>query len=435
MTSKTLTQYLLTDLCGVTRGRGVWAGEGEALKSGVGWVPVNQLISPFDTIPSPNPWGSHGDSRLHADPDTLVDLALPAGPRVRFALCDLGSLDGASFDHCSRSFLRRMLARLETHGLRVLAAFEQEFWLDPAQPIAPTPGFSWQRAIRHEPFGSELLGVLEAAGVAPEMLLPEFAERQFELTLEPAFGLVAADRAVVSREIVRAAAFHAGHHASFAPLREPGGVGSGVHVHLSLWDESDAPILYDPEGPAALSRRGQAFCAGIVAHMDALCALTAPAVVSYERLQPHRWSSAYTCMGDRNREATLRVCPIVHGATPPERQFNVEYRAADGTANPYLVLGGLIAAGLDGLDRGLAMPPLVNEDPSERPEAELATLGIRRLPSSLGDALAALEGDAMLGGALGAPLLDTYLLAKRGEIAACEGLDAASVCTRYAAIF
>lgn len=434
--SHQLTHYLVTDLGAITRGRGVWGKRGEALKSGVGWVPVNQIIAPFDSIASPNPWGSHGDCRLRTDPDTLVDVMLPDGPGLRFVLCDIADLDGADMGLCARSFARRMIAELEAEGLRILSSFEQEFWLDLPGSGGPTPGFSYQRAIRHEPFGSALIRLLQAAGCAPEMLLAEFAADQFEMTMAPSFGIAAADRAVVSREVVRAAVHHAGGGASFCPLRAAGGVGSGVHVHLSLWDRNEKPLLYDSKGPGGLSTLGQAFSAGIVRHMPALCALTASSVVSYERLQPHRWSSAYTCMGDRNREATLRICPVVAGgSTPPDQQFNVEYRAADATANPYLVLGGLIAAGLDGIRSGLGAPPLVNADPSELPGDELAALEIERLPQSLGAALDRLEADAALRAALGEPLVEAFLIAKRHEIEACEGLDADAVCARYAAIY
>lgn len=435
--SSILTHYLVTDLAGITRGRGAWALANEGLKSGVGWVPVNQIISPFDTIASPNPWGSHGDCRLRTDEATLVDVPLtPDGPRLRFALCDISDLQGQDMGLCARSFVRRMVEELAAMKIRVMASFEQEFWLTLPGEDGGTPGFSYQRAVRHEPFSSNLMTLLEQAGVEPEMLLAEFAENQFELTMKPSFGVTSADRAVVSRELVRAYAHRAGGHASFSPLRHAGGVGSGVHVHLSLWDGEGRPLLYDSAGEAGLSRIGQAFCAGIVNHMSALCALTASSVISYERLKPHRWSSAYTCMGDRNREATLRLCPVV-GSDPASiaRQFNVEYRAADATANPYLVLGGLLAAGLDGIRTDAGMPPLVNSDPSELPEEELRRAGVERLPQSLPEALDRLEKDALLCEALGASLVEALILAKRHEADLCSAWDADELCRRYAAIY
>lgn len=432
---KALTHYLTTDLGGITRGRGLWGEVDDAPKASVGWVPVNQVISPFDTIPA-NPYGSHGDCRLWADPATLTRVPLPDGEDMRLVLCDVGSLDGTQFDVCARTFLKRQIAALAAQGIRVLASFEQEFWLDLPEAGAATPGFSFQRAQRHEPFGTSLMEALEAAGVEPEMLLPEFAQGQFELTLKPSWGTQSADRAVIVREIVKIMAHRAGGAASFVPLKVPGGVGSGVHVHLSLWNEAGEPLLYDAAGRGGLSALGERFCAGLVAHMPALCALSAPAVVSYERLQPHRWSSAYTCMGDRNREATLRICPVVGApGTDVSGQFNVEYRAADATANPWLVLGGLLAAGLEGLSADLPPPPLVNSDPSELPVEELAGMGVRRLPGSLGEALDAFEADPRAATWLGAPLHEAYLLEKRHEIEACAGLSPEQVCAAYAAVF
>jgi glutamine synthetase len=434
-TVNNLTYYLMTDLGGITRGRGLWGKEDEKPKSSVGWVPVNQVISPFDTIP-PNPFGSHGDCRLFADADTLTDVQLPDGVRARFLLCDVGSLDGSSFGLCARSFLKKMVRDLESAGLRLMASFEQEFWLRLPNTGSPTPGFSYQRALRHEPFGQMLMETLEAAAIEPEMLLPEFAPEQFELTLKPSYGVTAADRAVISRELVRALAHQAGGEASFVPIMTPGGVGSGVHVHMSLWDLDGQPVLFDADGIGRLSTVGQSFCAGIVAHMDALCALTASSPVSYERLQPHRWSSAYTCMGDQNREATLRICPLVGTADEPKAaQFNIEYRAADATANPYLVLGGLLAAGLDGIAKGLPAPPLVNTDPADMSDAERESLGARRLPLSLAEALDRFEKDEVAAQWLGDELRDTYLLEKRAEISACADLSAEQICKRYSAVF
>lgn len=430
-----LTYYLMTDLGGITRGRGLWGAVDAGPKASVGWVPVNQVISPFDTIP-PNPFGSHGDCRLYSDPATLVDVPLPNEARARFLLCDVGSLDGSAFDCCARSFAKRMLERLADCGLQLMASFEQEFWLQLPGTGAPTPGFSYQRALRHEPFGQQLMEALEAAGIQPEMLLPEFAPEQFELTLKPSFGVQAADRAVISRELVRAFAHQKGGSASFVPLKAPGGVGSGVHVHLSLWDSNGKPVLFDRTGPGQLSEVGQHFCAGIVAHMDALCALTAPSPVSYERLQPHRWSSAYTCMGDQNREATLRICPLVGSPDEPKaEQFNIEYRAADATANPYLVLGGLLAAGLDGIERKLPAPPLVNTDPADMTDVQREAVGARRLPLSLTEALDRFEADEIASQWLGQDLLATYLLEKRAEVSGCADLSAEQICERYAAVF
>jgi glutamine synthetase len=432
-----LRYHLVTDLGGIGRGRAAWLGD--AVRSdGVGWVPVNQAITPADDIAAGNPWGSHGDRRLAPDASTEIDLLLPDGRRVHACICNIVELDGSPWDVCARTFLQRVLARLEQeHGLRLFASFEHEFWLTDTQNTAPTaPGFSFARFIAQEPFGSQLMLSLERAGLEPEMFLPEFAPGQFEMTLKPAWGVAAADRAVWLREITRASAASAGYRASFTPVRAPGSIGNGVHIHFSLWDVDGNPMLHDRSAPGGLSGPGAAFVGGLVRHMPALCAFTAPGVISYERLQPHRWSSAYTCVGERNREATLRICPAA-GRDPAHvrRQFNLEWRAADATANPYLALGALVCAGIEGMRQGIALPPLVNADPSDLGEDERRTLGIARLPDSLSAALTALRSDGTARAWLPTDLLEAYLMVKEAEIAACSGLALDEICRRYETIF
>src|SRR5690606_19084505 len=134
----------------------------------------------------------------------------------------------------------------------------------------------------------------------------------------------------------------------------PDRVGNGVHIHLSLRDAEGKPVTWDPGAPDRLSDPAARFVAGILAHARALCAVTAAGVPSYLRLVPHRWSAAWTNLGAQDREACVRICPLFD--TPgadPARQFNFEYRAADAIANPYLQLGVLIRAGLEGLRRDL----------------------------------------------------------------------------------
>ena len=436
-TGKVLTQYLVTDLGGITRGRGVWGRAEDAPKPSVGWVPANQMITPFDTIASPNPWGSHGDRRLYTDPSTKVDVSLRDGRRVLFYLCDIGELDGRPWDVCARTFLKRALLALEAQGLQIRAAFEQEFWLTMrGSETLSSAGFSLARFMAHEPFGTDVMTVLEGAGLEPEMLLPEFAPEQFELTLKPALALAAADRAVMSRELVRLAASAAQRSASFAPVRVAGGMGSGVHIHFSLWTLKGEPVTYDEAQPAGLSPLAASFAGGVVRHMQSLCALTAPSIISYERLQPHRWSSAYTCMGDRNREATLRICPIVTSSkTPAKEQFNLEWRASDATANPYLALGALVWAGLDGILDGVPAPPLVNEDPSSLSDAERTAKGIVRLPTSLKSAISLLRANAKARAWMSDPLFEAYTTMKDSEIGLLEELPSEEVLRRYGQIY
>jgi glutamine synthetase len=157
--------------------------------------------------------------------------------------------------------------------------------------------------------------------------------------------------------------------------------------------------------------------------MPGLLGLTTPSVNSFRRLQPHYWSSAYTAWGIENREAAVRV---------PSRYWddetgstNLELKASDASANPYISLGGLIAAALDGIERGLDPGDPVNEDPGNLSVAERDRRGIRRFPETAGQALDELEKDEVLMTALGAPLAREYLKVRRAEAAAYADGDAA----------
>ena len=152
-------------------------------------------------------------------------------------------------------------------------------------------------------------------------------------------------------------------------------------------------------------------------------ALTAPSVNSYRRLQPRFWSSAYTAWGPDNKEATIRV-PSKRRRLEME-STNLEFKPCDPSCNPYLALGGLLAAGLDGIERKLDPGEPLLVDPDTLPEAERRRRGVRRYPTSLGEALDALERDELMRAALGEVLAREYLAVKRSEVRAFRDRDAA----------
>ncbi|HWL79620.1 MAG TPA: glutamine synthetase family protein [Roseomonas sp.] len=432
-----LASVLTTDLVGITRGRSVPAPALEGtLARGTGWVPANMALTPFDVIAEDNPWGSAGDLRLLPDPATRFRLEGLGATPLHGVLADIVELDGTPWACCPRLLLKATVAALEAEfGLTPVAAFEHEFQILGAD-FPPAPAFSLAAQRRADPFGPELMARLHQAGLEPEMFLPEYGQDQFEVTCRPAAALAAADRAVLLRLLVREVAMRQGWRASFAPKTVPGGVGNGVHIHLSFRDREGRPATYDAARPGGLSAAAGRFAAGVVRHMPGILALTAPSPVSYLRLVPHHWSAAYACLGLRNREAALRICPIVTmPGADPARQCNFEFRATDATANPYLALAAILFAGLQGLREGLEQPPLVNNDPSALPPAEQAALGVRRLPEDLTAALEALRADAAVAGWLPPVLRDCLLAVKRKELELVEGLDPAALCARYAAIY
>jgi glutamine synthetase len=186
-------------------------------------------------------------------------------------------------------------------------------------------------------------------------------------------------------------------------------------VHLSLWRDG-RNVLYDAaarEGALGLSALGRSFVAGILAHLPALLAITCPSVNSYRRLAPNMWSSAYTCWGPDNREAAVRVASPFRGRE--EATANVEVKAVDGSANPYLALGALVAAGLDGLSRGLDPGAPLAANPHDLSEEERGRRNIRRYPTTLAEALGELERDRVLLDALGPSLAREFLAVRRAE--------------------
>ncbi|AMB39144.1 glutamine synthetase [Arthrobacter sp. TES] len=412
------------DLAGQVRGRGApYEAYDSVLRSGLGWVPANLGISAFGGIPPGSAFGSTGDLRLI--PDEATEITIPSdsyGTGLKLLLADQAQPDGSEWDCCPRTFLRKAVNDFrEQTGLRIIATFEHEFVLEGLPPSAP---FSLRRHRDADPFGTDLLRLLTNCGLAPENWLPEFGANQFEITVEPSDPLTAADRAVLLRELVRDLAIRRGLRASFAPLQEPNGTGTGVHVHISLVDDGGNPVMFDASRPGRLSEVGSRFGAGILRHAEALTAWTAPSPVSFLRLSPNRWSVGGIFLAERNREALLRICPTSSaGGSAPDHQFNLEYRAADATANPWLTLGVLLRAGLAGIVGGdeYPAPEIIPEDAGP---AEL--MDVPLLPRTLDDALLALEKDQTARSWFHPDLLTTFLAVKRYEVAQLASLNDAA---------
>ncbi|MBP1875204.1 Glutamate--methylamine ligase [Ensifer adhaerens] len=433
-----LATFVTTDIAGITRGRSFAASQiDDYLRKGVGWVPANLALTPFDQIAENNPWGSSGDLRLMADPASKARVTcLPDVTPLHFYHSDITDLKGDPWECCVRSFLKRTLEEFEREaGLKVISAVEQEFQLLGVDwPDAPSFGLRAER--RADPFGPLLMTALQEAGAEPEMFLPEYGKDQFEITCRPADALTAADRGATIRAITKEVAALFGWNASFAPKTSANGVGNGVHLHVSFTDLDGNPVTFDASRPGRLSKVAGSFAAGVIRHLPALTAFTAPSVLSYMRLVPHHWSAAYTCLGEKNREATLRICPTLDlPGSNPAKQFNMEYRAADACASPHLSLAVLLKAGLEGIRAGLEQPPLINSDPSDFSDADQKKLGIRRLPSSLPEALETLAEDKVVTGWFAKDFLDCYVAMKRKEIEIVDGLSPDELCARYAAVY
>jgi glutamine synthetase len=219
---------------------------------------------------------------------------------------------------------------------------------------------------------------------------------------------------VLVRHTVRSRSLARGWRASFAPTADPAGAGSGGHLHLSVHD-GDGNTLAD------LRPAGSAFLAGVLRELPALVAIGAGHPASFLRLQPSRWAGVWQCWGHETRETALRM---IAGT---EESANAELKCLDATANPYLVVGCVIAAGLAGVADGLALPDPVTGDPALLSAGARESAGIRRLPTSAEGAAGALAESAVLAEALGPELHDAIVTVRRAEAQRCAGLDAADL--------
>lgn len=425
------------DLCGITRVRGLPLKhlEGKAA-TGLGFPACGQALTASGGI-APNRWGPIDDVRQIPALETLAQVG-PIGDYPGLSLVFADSVDGQGqpFSCCTRSLLKDALRHLsETAGLEFAASFEHEFTLS-------KPGFQPELCMTLDALQalgalpSILLTALDQAGIVSEAFEPEFGSGQYELSVSHSWGVTAADKAVLAREIIRDVSRHFGYRASFCPKIAPSAAGNGAHIHFSLRDKNGAPVLFDAKRQNGLSEVGASFAAGVIRHINSIMCFAASTPVAYMRIGPGKWSSGYNAFGPANREAVLRVCDLQ--MTPlPKRQlsYNLEFRAADNASNPYLMLAMIVRAGLQGIIEKLQSPPSISVDPGKLDEAERTRIGIKPLPSSLDEALRHLEHDEIARSWLPDALYETFVTVKRKEISATEGLSPEDLCARYARIY
>ena len=399
----------------------------DRVKSGIGVTVAMQAMNSLDQLQPVEGMGPVGEIRIVPDPDTF--RVLPYAPHTGAMLVDQLQLDGNPAPVCQRSFLKRIEGRLADRGTSVQVAFENEFSLATEidgtfVPIDSGLCFSTISATAAQDYVDELVKALEAQGLPVEQYYAELGHGQQEISTAHAPALRAVDRQLLVRETIRGVAALHGLVASLAPKPWPENAGNGCHIHFSLWDaDAKRNRFHDGAAHDRLSAEARSFIAGVLAHLPGLCGLTAPSFNSYHRILPHYWAGAFVCWGHDNREAPLRVPSVFRDME--EASTNVELKAADASCNPYLAVGGLIAAGLDGLERGLEPPEPVEVDPGTIDEHERAGRAILPLPATQEDALNALEADEVLMSALGPVLAGSYLTVRRSEWAAYSAGDEA----------
>lgn len=350
---------------------------------------------------------------------------MPWAPGYARVVCD-GWVAGEPFEACPRQVLKRACARLAEHGWQLRTGIEPEFFLlqrgadDHWRPAddddrLDKPSYDLKSLPRQAGFLHALQQALQACGLDVLQLDHEDAHGQYEVNFGFDEALASADHLMLFKLAAQALAEARGMAFSLMPKPFADQPGSGMHFHVSLWkgqgvNASNVFVPHAADGsalPTGLSMLGQQFVAGVLAHAPALTALAAPTVNSYKRLAgaPARsgthWAPASIAHGFNNRTAMVRTLG-----------GRFEWRLPDASTNPYLATAGLIAAGLDGIDRRLALPAAVDDDLFTVSAAERQRRGLGALPADLGQAIRALQADEVVQAALG-PVLSTQFIERK----------------------
>ena len=424
-----LVRFLYCDNDGIIRGKSAGiVNLRERLETGIGLTVAMQAFTMLDHLASVEGMGPVGEIRLVPDPTTFA--IAPYAPHTGTVLVDMQTLDGQPYAADGRCFLKRMIARAaDEHDLSLVAAFEPEWSLavkngELFSPIDDSGCFTSTGMNMAAAVIDEIVAALESQGMTVEQYYAELGWGQQELSIRHAPALQAADHHIIYRETVRGVALKHGRYASFAPKPWGDQAGNGCHLHFSGWNpDQSVNRFYEPDAEFNLSPLARQFMAGILDHLPALVALTCASVNSYRRLQPQMWASAFRAWGPDNREGALRVASPFKGHEA--ESTNVELKSSDSSANPYISLGGVMAAGLDGIERGLKLPPPVNVDPYNLSDKDRAAIGIDRLPTSLKEAITNLKRDESLLKALGERLATSYIAVKELDIDAFAAADEA----------
>ncbi len=423
-----LLRFAYCDLAGITRCKAVHVPQlPDKLVTGAGLTRAQMALNVLDELIDIDGMIPVGEVRLLPDPDSY--RLSPWLTRTATIRCDQIGHDRQDWGACPRAVLRRTVTRLAENGIAARAAFEPEFYLaggvDGALQLLPrTPVYS---AIGHDAQAAVLLDIVDALtaqDLEVEQAINEYGPGQQEVTVRHAAPLQAADDFLAVKDTVRGVARAHDLWASFAPKPFVDEIGSGAHLHLSLWDTTGTKnLLYDPQQPGDLSETAAAFLAGIRDHLPALLAVTAPSVNSYRRFAPGAWAGATTAWGFDNREAALRVVSPFYGHE--EQTFNLEYKPMDCSANPYLALAAVLRCGLDGIERELSLPDPADRAPHQLTADERERCGITDLPEDLSEALTAFERDEVLAILFGDFLRRAFLAVRTSEAARFAAHDEA----------
>ncbi|MEQ3553684.1 glutamine synthetase family protein [Pseudonocardia nematodicida] len=378
----------------------------DAGRTGVGVTPLFAVFDSHDRIVfgPPGLETPSGDVRLvpAAGPEGIVPCAGRHG--LAWSPGRLVAADGAPWPYDQRGVLERQVAAAAEAGLTVRAGYEIEFALytdgdgEPPVPAFTGPVYGPNALVGLDGFVTRLLADLRDNGVPVGQFHAEYGPAQLELSIGPADPLTTADRQLLARQTIHAAAAAHGFRACLSPLPTAHSAGNGWHLHSSV-SRDGTNLLARGDGRHGLTADGAAWLAGLLRHLPALAGVTAPSVPSLHRRRPGSFAAAYMVWGVENREAALRLVP----ANPRlgAAHANVELKASDASANPYLALACVIGAGLAGIDEGADLPDPVQQDPATWSDDERAARGVAALPVTPAEQAEALAADPVITGVLG----------------------------------
>ena len=336
-------------------------------------------------------------------------------------ICDVYMPNNEPFAGDPRYILKRQIARAEALGYRFNTGPELEFFLfrrDEAGAIQPLPHdqagyFDFSTDLAQE-VRQDMVNALEAFGISVEAAHHEVAPGQHEIDFRYDDALRTADNAITFRFTLKAVAQAHGLYATFMPKPIFGVNGSGMHTHMSLYDlKAGRNAFADPSTKYGLSDLAMKFIAGTLAHARGMIAVLAPLVNSYKRLVPGYEAPTYLSWARVNRSALIRVPKVSPGRSIEATR--VELRCPDPSSNPYLAFAVMLAAGLDGIEKGLEAPEPVEESLYEMDDSRIRERGIQQLPGTLSEAIDELEKDPVICAALGDHALSHFVEAKRHE--------------------
>ncbi len=357
------------------------------------------------------------DMLAKPDPNTfeLLPTQGPDDAPVARMFCDIQTFAGEPFDGDPRCVLKRNLDRARERGFTFFVGPEMEFfYFRDSERVEPFDQAGYFDLTAHD-LGSQLRKQtvlrLEAMGIPVEYSFHENGPSQHEIDLRYTDALTMADNVMTFRLITKEVAHDHGAYATFMPKPMLGAFGSGMHSHLSLF-EGDVNAFHDPGDEHGLSKVAKHFIAGLLMHAREITAVTNQWVNSYKRLIPGYEAPAYICWARNNRSALVRVPPPKRAKIDSTR---IEFRSPDPACNPYLAYSVILAAGMKGIEEGYDLPPEATNNIYELTTEERYSEGLQSLPTSLHEAIEAMEGSELVAEALGEHVFEYFIANKRQE--------------------